>query len=877
MQSRTNSLPGELIDSVLAKLGLSGRPAANLDGLRAVYSAWCRRVPFDNIRKMIHVRRRDPGRLPGDDAADFFDHWIRWGAGGTCWAGNGALCALLESLGFDARRALATMRVAPDVPPNHGSVTVQCEGRRYLVDASILHDEPLALDESLTPGEGVATAGAGRAWAVARSIHEGHWIICWRPLHRPDALDCRIDRFDVTAADFHFLHEQSRGWSPFNFGLCMRLNREDSVIGAAFGQRVLIDGMGHFEERPLHGADRMRFLVEEMGIHEELARALPADVPMPPPPQSRTAQGVSVESPPQPEVAGVDGGTAFIELRDRLLRESLPYAQALRSFHWPGVSHFNWAQQYFDRMARDNEAPALRVVDDSGGDLTLSFAALAHRSNQVANFLAAAGVGPGDRVLIMLGNVVALWETMLAAIKLGAVLIPATTLLRRTDIEDRLARGQVRAVVVDRALAQHFDGLPGAPIRISVGGEAPGFIDFRNSHDADATFRALAPTPAEALMLLYFTSGTTAKPKLVAHSQISYAVGHLSTAYWIGLRRGDVHLNLSSPGWAKHAWSCFFAPWNAEATVLAYHYERFNAVALLDQLVRCQVTTFCAPPTVWRMLIQEDLRRWPVVLREVVGAGEPLNPEIIEQVRAAWGLTIRDGFGQTETTALIGNPPGERLKPGSMGRPLPGYDVALIAADGAVGEEGEICLDLHRRPVGLMQAYLDDPEKTTEVMRDGYYHTGDVASRDADGYLTYVGRLDDVFKSSDYRISPFELESVLIEHPLVAEAAVVPSPDPLRLAVPKAYVVLTSGAAADAATARSILDHVRGRVAPFKRIRCVEFAPLPKTISGKIRRIELRLSENDRAAEGARRPGEFWEEDFPDLLRRGGGSGETAP
>jgi acetyl-CoA synthetase len=558
----------------------------------------------------------------------------------------------------------------------------------------------------------------------------------------------------------------------------------------------------------------------------------------------------------------VEGGNAFVELRDRLLREGIPHAQALKSFHWPAIRHFNWAIDYFDRIALANDLPALRVVDDAGRELCLSYAELARRSNQVANFLALLGVGPGDRVLIMLGNVVSLWETMLATIKLGAVMIPATTLLQRADLEDRLTRGGVRAVVADRALTKIFDGLPGAPIRISVGGAAPGWREYENSNTADTTFSAAAPTPADAPMLLYFTSGTTAKPKLVAHSQTSYSVGHLSTAYWIGLRRGDVHLNLSSPGWAKHAWSCFFAPWNAEATVLAYQFERFSAAALLDQLVRCCVTTFCAPPTVWRMLIQEDLRRWPVVLREVVGAGEPLNPEVIEQVRAAWGLTIRDGFGQTETTAQIGNPPGQMLKPGSMGRPLPGYTVVLVAADGTVGDEGEICLDLTQRPVGLMQAYLDDPEKTAEVMRDGYYHTGDVASRDADGYLTYVGRLDDVFKSADYRISPFELESVLIEHPAVAEAAVVPSPDPLRLAVPKAYVMLAAGAVADAATARSILEYVRGRVSPFKRIRRLEFADLPKTISGKIRRVELRRSENDRIADDTRRAHEFWEEDF---------------
>jgi acetyl-CoA synthetase len=566
----------------------------------------------------------------------------------------------------------------------------------------------------------------------------------------------------------------------------------------------------------------------------------------------------------------LDGGTAFVELRDRLLRDGLSQAQALKSFHWPPIRHFNWATDYFDRVAVGNDRPALRVVDDQGRDEAWSFAALARRSNQVANFLASQGVGPGDRVLIMLGNVAALWEAMLATMKLGAVMIPATTLLKRADIQDRLERGRVRAVIADRAQAVHFDGLAGAPIRISVGGSAPGWRAFEECAGSDTAFRAAGATPADALMLLYFTSGTTATPKLVAHTQVSYPVGHLSTAYWIGLRRGDVHLNLSSPGWAKHAWSSFFAPWNAEATVLAYHFERFSAPALLDQLVRCRVTTFCAPPTVWRMLIQENLSRWPVRLREVVGAGEPLNPEVIERVRDAWGLTIRDGFGQTETTAQIGNPPGQPMKPGSMGRPLPGYAVALVAADGTLQHEGEICLGLQPRPVGLMHAYLDDPDKTADVMRDGFYHTGDVASRDADGYLTYVGRVDDVFKSSDYRISPFELESVLIEHPAVAEAAVVPSPDPLRLAVPKAFVVLVAGAAADAATARSILEHVRGRVSPFQRIRRLEFADLPKTISGKIRRVELRRFELDRPGEGVRRACEFWEEDFPDLGSSGG-------
>ncbi len=559
----------------------------------------------------------------------------------------------------------------------------------------------------------------------------------------------------------------------------------------------------------------------------------------------------------------MDGGTAFRELRDRFLDPDP--ARAPTALTWPGALSFNWARDYFDRIPAADDRPALRVVDDNGLDRSLGFRALARRSNQVANFLSARGVGRGDRVLIMLGNVVALWETMLATMKLGAVMIPASTLLQRDDLDERLARGRVKAVVADRVLSKRFHGLAGASTWISVGGAPAGWLAFEDSAALADEFAEGAPTTGDDPLLLYFTSGTTARPKLVLHTHASYPVGHLTTLRWLGLRPGDVHLNLSSPGWAKHAWSCFFAAWNAEATVLAYQYERFSARALLDQLVRCRVTTFCAPPTVWRMLIQEDLANWPVGLREVTSAGEPLNPAVIDCVQQAWGLTIRDGFGQTETTAIVGNEPGARVKPGSMGRPLPGYSVVLLDVAGAPAEHGELCLDLGERPVGLMHAYLDDADKTAEVMRDGYYHTGDVAERDADGYLTYIGRMDDVFKASDYRISPFELESVLIEHEAVAEAAVVPSPDALRLAVPKAFVVLAAGCGADRAVARSILAHVRARVPPFKRIRRIEFAELPKTVSGKIRRVDLRRAEQARAQVPARAPREFWEEDFPDL------------
>jgi acetyl-CoA synthetase len=562
------------------------------------------------------------------------------------------------------------------------------------------------------------------------------------------------------------------------------------------------------------------------------------------------------------EGAVMSSSRRFIEVRDQLLRCREDWTGAQRQFRWPVLGEFNWVRDYFDVVAAGNGAAALRVVDDAGGDQSLTFSELAQRSAQVANFLASEGLRAGDRLLIMLPNCVPLWETMLAAIRLGAVMIPATTLLEHEDLRDRLERGRVKAVVTDAGLAGRFAGLPGAPLRIAVGRSAEGWVAYDRWRTAPGQFVAQAPTRADDLLLLYFTSGTTARPKLVAHTHVSYPVGHLSTMYWLGLQPGDVHLNLSSPGWAKHAWSSFFAPWNAQATILAYHYERFDARALLEQLVRCRVTSFCAPPTVWRMLIQSELRAWRVSLRELASAGEPLNPEVIAQVRDAWGITIRDGFGQTETTAQVGNPPGQVVKPGSMGRPLPGYPIVLLGADGRVSEEGEICIELAQRPLGLMQGYLDDPERNASAMGDGYYHTGDVASRDAQGYLTYVGRMDDVFKSSDYRISPFELESVLIEHPAVAEAAVVPSPDALRLSVPKAFVVLAANCNPDADTARAILRHMRERVSPYKRIRRLEFAPLPKTISGKIRRVELRKLEQARGTDATRRPLEFWEEDL---------------
>jgi acetyl-CoA synthetase len=549
---------------------------------------------------------------------------------------------------------------------------------------------------------------------------------------------------------------------------------------------------------------------------------------------------------------------AFRNARDFLLQHREDYATAYEGFSWPRPDRFNWALDWFDVIAHGNAATALHIVEEDGRETKLSFGELAVRSDQAAHWLRAQGVSAEDRILVMLGNQAELWITALAAMKLRAVVIPATPLLGAADLRDRVERGRVRQVIVRSEDSGKFAEVPGRYTRIAAGDPVEGWLSLDDLYEADAAFTPDGPTRADDPLMLYFTSGTTARPKLVEQTHTSYPIGHLATMYWIGLRPGDVHLNISSPGWAKHAWSNLFAPWNAEATVFIHNYSRFDATRLMAEMDRAGVTTFCAPPTVWRMLIQADLGQLRTPPREVVAAGEPLNPEVIEQVRRAWGVTIRDGFGQTETAVQVSNSPGQPLKTGSMGRPSPGYRVELLdPVSGAPGAaEGEIALDLSARPVGLMTGYHGDADRTAEAMAGGYYRTGDVAARDEDGYLTYIGRSDDVFKASDYKISPFELESALLEHAAVAEAAVVPAPDELRLAVPKAYVVLAEGWEPGPDTAKVLFEHSRDVLAPYKRVRRLEFAPLPKTVSGKIRRIEL------REATAAGSDAEYREEDF---------------
>ncbi len=548
-------------------------------------------------------------------------------------------------------------------------------------------------------------------------------------------------------------------------------------------------------------------------------------------------------------------------MRDFLLQNRSNYTAAFEQFEWPKLESFNWALDYFDNMAVGKTEPALIVTSEDSPDRKLSFAEMRARSNQVANFFRKLGIGRGERILVMLGNEVAVWETILAASKIGAVVVPTSPMISTDDLMDRLERGQVRHVIASFTCQYKFNSLAGKCTLVSVGGNAKNWIEYEQAYGEGTEFdRGVDTTSGSDPLLLYFTSGTTAKPKVVLHSQHSYPVGHLSTMYWIGIQPGDLHWNISSPGWAKHAWSSLFAPWNAGACILVSNDTRFRAGSALDTLVRTGVTTLCAPPTAWRMFIKEDLRRYPVKLREAVSAGEPLNPEIIRQVQSCWGLTIRDGYGQTETTAVAGNTPDQMLKPGSIGRPLPGYRVDVLDANGQRAREGQLCVDRQNSPLGLMRGYQGDERPDSDETNLRYHQTGDIVRIDDEGYLFFIGRLDDIFKSSDYRISPFELESIAIEHPAVMEVAVVPSPDPVRMVVPKAFVTLSPGYAPDGETARDILSFLLSKLAPFQRIRRLEFAELPKTSSGKIRRAELREAERNRST--GRRPMEFFDQDF---------------
>ncbi|MBP1326824.1 acetyl-CoA synthetase [Leucobacter exalbidus] len=573
-----------------------------------------------------------------------------------------------------------------------------------------------------------------------------------------------------------------------------------------------------------------------------------------------------------------DATLTFLAARDQLLSLAGDPDRARREFRWPDVgAHFNWAHDVFDVIATGNDTTALWISERDGSELKISFDEMRRRSDQVANWMRGIGVRKGDVAMLMLDNRFELWEIMLAAMKLGVAILPTSIVLGAAELADRIKRGGVNWVFAGPNDAVKFAGVPGRYRGVGVGLEAGTqdqralLYDWERYEESRAAGTAAIPNRSGSndAAIIYFTSGTTSLPKIVEHSHVSYPLGHLTTLAWIGVRPGDTHLVISAPGWGKHAWSSFFGPWHVGATVFVVNSPRFDPAHLIAELDRAEVATFCAPPTVWRMLIQHNLTEKPRALREVVSAGEPLNPEVIARIKEWWGLEIRDGYGQTETTALIANMPGDPVVAGAMGRALPGVDIALIdPLTGAETSEGEICLRMGEpgsRPVNLMTGYLGNPEATDQAIQGGLFHTGDVAVQSEDGVLTFVGRTDDIFKSSDFKVSPFEVESALLEHDLVAEAAVVGAPDDTKLNITKAYVALAAGVEPDADTARAILAHARVALPAYMRVRRVEFFELPKTASGKIRRVELRQREERVHELGKRNPNEWREEDFPDL------------
>lgn len=531
----------------------------------------------------------------------------------------------------------------------------------------------------------------------------------------------------------------------------------------------------------------------------------------------------------------------FRAARDLLLELRTDHEQAYRRFQWPRLRLFNWALEWFDVIADGNQRTALELLDGRGGSRAVSFAEMSARSDAVAVWLGQLGVRRGDRVLIALGQRVELWECLLACLKIGAVVIPTYTTLTPAEAADRVNRGGIRHVVCEAALSAHFTPIARLATRIAVGGVvSPGWESYVDSLSVRDQFVPDGPTPGGALAFCYFTSGTTSQPKLVAHTHTSYPVGHLSSMYWNGLMPGDRHLNVSAPGWAKHSWSSFFVPWNAEAAVIALPDGPAPVAELPDLLAQHKVDSFCAPPSVWRALAPHVHGVRPR-LREATSAGEPLDKASSDLIARSWNVVVRDGYGQTETTGLIGTSVGMTPRPGWLGRPLPGYRITLRdPSTGRSARAGEVCVELDDTPVGVTVGYPGDPASNVRAFGHGCYRTGDYGERDSLGWIRVIGRRDDVFKSFDHRVSPYEIEAVLREHSAVAEAAVIPRPHPVGGFTPHAVVVLMCGLRAGEELADSLLRHVAARFPAETRVRSVEFAErLPRTVSGKVRRSAL--------------------------------------
>jgi acyl-coenzyme A synthetase/AMP-(fatty) acid ligase len=529
------------------------------------------------------------------------------------------------------------------------------------------------------------------------------------------------------------------------------------------------------------------------------------------------------------------------------------YDDLVARFQWAMPQEFNFGA-LVDAWATDRSRVALYWEDERGRRERLTFWDVAKASNRVMNALAGLGVRRGDPVLVMLPRVPEWQAVVVGVLKLGAIVVPCTASLRSRDIAYRVAHSGARVVVTTVAAAAEVDAAvpdrTALPVRLALGGAPAGWRDLAVVLDAASSTGAPARTRADEAAVCFYTSGTTKEPKAVLHTH-AYTFAHRWTGeYWLDLRRTDLHWTTSDTGWAKAAWGVLYGPWMNGVPVFMFD-GRFDPERELDLLARYEVSVFCAPPTEYRMLVKQDLSKWRLPrLRHCVGAGEPLNPEAINAWHERFGLLIHDGYGQTESTVLAANLPCLPIRPGSMGKPFPGHDLRVIREDGGEAGVDEVgALALRGHPPSLFREYWKNPEETTACRRGEWYLTGDRARRDEDGYLWFVGRADDVIISAGYRIGPFEVESALLEHPAVLESAVVASPDEERGEIVKAFVVLRDGHLASDALARELQEHAKRVTAPYKYPRAVEFVEsLPKTVSGKIRRVELRERERRRTA-----------------------------
>lgn len=543
----------------------------------------------------------------------------------------------------------------------------------------------------------------------------------------------------------------------------------------------------------------------------------------------------------------------------KALARMTDYASTYENFQWEVPERFNFTRDVFDVWSEDPEKLAMLWVDDEGTEKRYTFAELSRLSRRLANVLKSQGVQKGERVFVLMPRLVEWWIANLACLRMGTIMVPGTGQLTAKDLQYRFDAAQGVAIISDDINAPKVEQVKDecSSLRtMIIIGEKEGWLSYEEEMAKASDEFETVDTASDENAIMFFTSGTTGLPKITVHTHASYPIGHRVTgAYWLDLQPDDLHWNLSDTGWAKASWSSLFGPWNQGAAVFVHHSTRFDSKKTLEFLSKYPITTLCGAPTNYRVFVLEDLSQYKFdTLRHCVAAGEPLNPEVIAVWKDATGVIIRDGYGQTESCVLVANFPGEPVKEGSMGKPTPGFNVSIIDNDGneaKTGVEGDIAVKVKPiPPVGLFKEYWGEPERTASCFVGDWYITGDRGMKDEDGYIWFIGRADDVIISSGYRIGPFEVESALIEHDGVAESAVVASPDELRGEIVKAFIVLTPGYSPSDELIKELQDFVKNNTAPYKYPREIEFVEdLPKTVSGKIRRIELRDLERQKKAQ----------------------------